>query len=513
MNLITRLPPGLESHPLMNEPDAAQRSISGKAGPPDVGSKEGHMQGKPEQCGRPARASMPGRDPGTEADNAARTCSVALSVAAMLLAAMTAAAAAADGTARLEWRGSTEIATGGGERGPWQQNESRYDYVDDPSVALDASGTVAVAWVDQSRKDVFFRRIGPDGSQTDGPLVNVSRSPATFSWLPRVALAADAPDQVFVLWQEIIFSGGSHGGEMFFARSVNGGKTFSAPLNLSHSVGGDGKGRITKDVWHNGSFDLVAAPGGVLYAAWTEYDGPLWFSRSTDGGASFSAPQQIAGGDKTKPARAPSLAVGPDRNIYLAWTTGEDKSADIRIARSTDGGTRFSVPQVIAPSKGYSDAPKLAFDRAGVLHLVYAESAGGPFDRYHIRYTRAAAGTGNFDAPRNISTPLPPPFASAAFPALGIDANDRIHVLWELYPDHRQRPRGLGITMSGDGGRSFTAPLPVPGSMDADATNGSHQGLLMQKLAVNAAGAVVVANSSLRQGERSRVWLLRAQAK
>ena len=75
-------------------------------------------------------------------------------------------------------QGGTEIAVGGGERGPWRQNESRYHYVDDPAVAIDEGGEVAVAWVDQGRKDLFFQRAG----QT----VNVSRSPATFSWLPRL---------------------------------------------------------------------------------------------------------------------------------------------------------------------------------------------------------------------------------------------------------------------------------------------------------------------------------------
>src|SRR5262245_42663412 len=75
--------------------------------------------------------------------------------------------------ASLVWLGSTEIAAGRGERGPWQMNESRYDYVDDPTVAIDERGGVVVAWVDQARKDVYFWR--------DGKSVNVSRSPETFS--------------------------------------------------------------------------------------------------------------------------------------------------------------------------------------------------------------------------------------------------------------------------------------------------------------------------------------------
>src|SRR5918992_2926241 len=267
--------------------------------------------------------------------------------------------------AMLVWHGSTDIAVGRAERGAWRMNESRYDYVDDPTVATDDRGGIAVAWVDQARKDVLFQRFSADGRKL-GQWVNVSRSPAVFSWLPRIVV--DSEQGVFVLWQEIIFSGGSHGGDILFARSEDGGRTFSEPENLSNSVAGDGKGRIDKDRWHNGSLDLVVS-GNALYAAWTEYEGALWLRRSTDGGRSFSEKTLVK---DEKPARAPALAV-QGNTVYLAWTVGDDPSADIRVARSTDGGASFGKPVIVDRSKGYSDAPKLALDAHGTLHLVYSE--------------------------------------------------------------------------------------------------------------------------------------------
>jgi hypothetical protein len=409
----------------------------------------------------------------------------------------------------LLWQAGTEIAIGRGERGPWQQNDSRYDFVDDPSVAIDDSGNVAVVWVDQAAKDVLFQRFAADGRKQLEQPVDVSRDPQTFSWLPRVAIAPDVPNAIFVLWQEIIFSGGSHGGDILFARSDDGGRSFTKAINLSSSQGGDGKGRINRDIWHNGSLDLVAGPKGTLYAAWTEYDGALWLSRSSDAGRSFAPAQRIDAAAR-HPARAPSLALGADRTVYLAWTTGEDEGADIQFSKSTDGGANFSRPDRVAPSKNYSDAPKLAVGPGGVLHLVYAESSGGPFARYHVRYTRSADGGSSFEAPREISRPMPGPFAGAAFPSLCVDAQGRVYVLWELYADERQSPRGLGFTVSVDGGRSFASPGVVPQSMDpAAGFNGSSQGLLMRKLAVSAEGEVAIVNSSLKQGSHSRVWLMR----
>jgi hypothetical protein len=420
-----------------------------------------------------------------------------------------AAAFAADLVAPLAWHGASDIAIGRGERGPWQQNESRYDYVDDPTVAIDQHGDIAVAWVDQARKDVLFQRYAADGTPRTRAPLNVSGSPATFSWLPRIAVT---PQKVYLLWQEIIFSGGSHGGDILFARSEDNGTSFAAPVNLSNSVGGDGKGRINRDVWHNGSFDLVASADGKLYAAWTEYDGPLWFSRSTDGGKTFSRPARIADVDPAKPARGPTLALGADGTLYVAWTVGEDQAADIRVAKSTDGGATFSAPQMLAPSSGYSDAPKLAVDPRGVLHVVYAESAGGPFERSHVRYTRSTDGARTFAPAREISQHDATPRAAAGFPALCIDANGNLYVIWERYPERGARPRGLGLTVSRDGGQTFTPPLVVPGSSDpGGGSNGSHQGLLMEKLAVNDTGAVAIVNSSLKQNARSRVWLMRGR--
>jgi hypothetical protein len=382
--------------------------------------------------------------------------------------------------AAIVWHGSTEIAAGRAERGPWQQNESRYDYVDDPAVAIDERGGVAFAWVDQEKKDVYF------GKQ--GEAVNVSRSPDTFSWLPRIAVAGY---KVFVLWQEIIFSGGSHGGDMLFARSDDGGQTFSEPLNLSSSLAGDGKGRINPQLWHNGSYDLALGADGALYAAWTEYEGRLWLRRSADG-RTFSNKISIR---TEKPARAPSLAV-QGNSVYLAWTVGDERSADVRIARSDDGGATFGKASIVHRSKPYSDAPRIALDGRGVLHLVYAEGR-------RIVYSRSSDRGSSFERPRAVSP------ENAGFPALELDGAGNLYVLWERFAEHPHLPRGLALAVSRDGGGTFEAGA-VPDSAGAG-WNGSSQGLLMRKLAVGRQGAVAIVNSSLKQNDASRVWLTRGR--
>lgn len=410
----------------------------------------------------------------------------------------------------LVWQGTTEVAAGRAEQGPWRQNESRYDYVDDPTVAIDGKGGIAVAWVDQKRKAVLLQRYSAAGTPQLARPTGVSRQPATFSWLPRLAFAPDAPRELHAAWQEIVFTpGSSHGGEIFFARSEDGGKSFSPPVNLSRSKGGDGKGRIKREVWHNGSFDLVAGPGGIVHVAWTEYEGALWHSRSADGGRTFAPPRLVAG-DGRRPARAPSLALGSDGTVYLAWAVGEDVAGDIHLSVSTDHGASWGAPTAVAPSPGYSDAPKLAFDHPGVLHLAYAESTDGPFGRTHVRYVRSRDGGRSFEPPREISAPMPAGAMSASYPSLAADGRGNVIVTWELARAARHQPRGLAVVVSKDGGGSFSPPAFVPASADPKGgSNGSRQGLLMKKLAVGEQGAVAVVNSSFQAGVRSRVWLMR----
>ncbi|MCD6044418.1 MAG: hypothetical protein K0R40_4021, partial [Burkholderiales bacterium] len=228
--------------------------------------------------------------------------------------------------------------------------------------------------------------------------------------------------------------------------------------------------------------DIAAGADGALYAAWTEYEGRLLLAVSSDGGEGFSEPRHIAGGD-AQPARAPSLAVGPDRTLYLAWTTG-----DIRIARSTDGGATFREPLVVSRSSAYADAPKIALDSRNTLHLAFSE--GG-----RVVYARSFDGARSFEAPRTI--------AAGTFPSLDVDARGGVYLLWAL-------ERGLGLALSRSNGNDFSVISPLPRSA-GDAANGNLQGKLTDKLAVSAAGEVAVVNSSFREGEQSRVWLLRAK--
>jgi len=411
-------------------------------------------------------------------------------------------AAASDAPA-LRWASPEAIAEGDAWQGPWRMNASDFRYVDDPTVAMDSTGRLAIAWVDQARQDVLLQLRSADGRAHTPEPVNVSRSPDVFSWLPRVILGED--DAVYVLWQEIVFSGGSHGGEIFFARSMDGGRSFDAPRNLSNTEAGAGKGRLDHDRWHNGSLDLARAPDGTLYAAWTEYEGALRVSRSDDG-ERFTAPVTLVEADgEALPARAPSLVVTDDGVVHLAWSVGEDPAADIHIASSDDGARTFDAARIVHVSPGHADAPFL-LAVADTLVLAYGYTDARRIEPARIAVTLSHDRGASFETPDFIIHGPGLDGSGLGFPSMAPSEEGIVLVAERIPPPNGPR-RGLAasrVSLSGEA----TPAQPVPGSSGPPlGPSGGRQGPLMHKVATDGATRIALVHSTFERNRRSAIWL------
>ena len=125
--------------------------------------------------------------------------------------------------------------------------------------------------------------------------------------------------------------------------------------------------RVSHDNWevdacpHHGP-TLAIGSDGVYHLAWFN-NAParhgLFYSRSRDGGQTFSAP--LAFGDFTAQASHPQvLSLGA--RVWLAWKEFNGQESTVRIMHSTDDGLSWSAPVVLAATDGASDHPLLISD-------------------------------------------------------------------------------------------------------------------------------------------------------
>lgn len=158
-------------------------------------------------------------------------------------------------------------------------------------------------------------------------------------------------------------------------------------------------------------------PDGRLWLAGVENQ-QLWVSRSDDGGKRFSPrvtvtsePEDIAADGESRPA----IAVARDGTVLLSWTQSlpQKYSGNIRFARSTDGGQRFSKPITLNDDGRITSHRfnSLAIDGAGKVAVLWLDGRdrdavkekGGTFAGVSVYVARSADNGAHFDANRRLT--------------------------------------------------------------------------------------------------------------
>jgi hypothetical protein len=88
---------------------------------------------------------------------------------------------------------------------------------------------------------------------------------------------------------------------------------------------------------------------------------PIFEAHSSDGGATFSTPKSIVGNVLYGQGSHP--VVGPDGTVYVFWDGATRKSAldSTYMVKSTDGGSTWSTPVVVAPLQEIGSPKNTAF--------------------------------------------------------------------------------------------------------------------------------------------------------
>jgi hypothetical protein len=306
---------------------------------------------------------------------------------------------------------------------------SNTDFSMTPQAAVDAGGNINVVWEDDTatNSNILFRRSSDGGATfpTFKPLSNTTG----FSSSPRICV--DRTGAINVVWVD-----DTPGNQVvYFSRSIDGGATFSPPVGLSSvaayssspQISVDGAGNISV-VWESDS-----APVGIL------------FRHSTDGGATFSPPVNLA--TNTTGSIAPQMAIGVDGSINVVWEDDFNFQSDISFARSSDQGATFSPPTNLSHNAGNSSEAQIAVDLSGNINVAWMDDTPSNFA---ILFTRSTDRGATFPSVTNVSNST----GDSSSPQIAVDASGNIFVVWQknIPPALNQQ---IFFARSSDGGATF----------------------------------------------------------
>ena len=378
-----------------------------------------------------------------------------------------------------------------------------------PEITLGPDGSVHMVWIDENTAapsadqskyghshvaatNLLYARSTDGGKTFSAPTQLNAKSGDVWGFSvskPRVVAGANGTLHVFYPGNDINPTNGKAEAVALYARSTDGGRTFSTPKRLnemastdaSHLVHGglthahvfgtlatDGKGNVyalwidTRDMMKEGDsgkvFMAVSRDDGVsfekdreilpndvcpccqltafvdttgkLYVGSRQVDGKYRDSTvmvSSDGGRNFSPRQRVVGSrwEIEGCPLKPTSVVAANGIVTAAYYTAGEQPPGAYIVRSVDGGKSWSSPMLAHPGAVTSDAPVLTL--AGqTLHLFWHAKLADGIRRV---YTRASTDMGATFGP--ISELPTPPGAASQLPAVAGRPDGSVQVAWQ----------------------------------------------------------------------------------
>jgi len=258
---------------------------------------------------------------------------------------------------------------------------------------------------------------------------------------------------------------------VFVAKSANGGESFDQVVIVWAAL--ESLVRFNDKEWvavdpNNGNVYLVWAIFTLMSTA------RLLFSRSTDGGQSWSRPLTItetAAGELN--IQGAAIVADDQSAVHVTWI--DYGTGNIRYAKSTDMGQSFSTPANVAPilpipdplphcSYRTPDMTALAVDQSGTnssgsLYVTWADYGSGDAD---VLLSYSHDGGASWEGPVRVNNDTEGNGKDQFFPTVAVSAEGWVHV---SFYDRRSDPDDTMLeywwAMSFDQGASFPVNIPM----------------------------------------------------
>lgn len=264
-------------------------------------------------------------------------------------------------------------------------------------------------------------------------------------------------------------------GQVLVDASADRGASYGAPVAVNpapEAVAADGDARPK----------IAVAADGTVYVSYTQllekpFTGHIRFSRSLDGGKSFSPPLTVNDDRDVIGHRFDALLVGADGRVHVLWLDKRDAAAAQRAGAAYAGSALYHA---VSADRGASFAPnrKLADHACECCRIALALAPdGAPVALWRHVYDgnerdHALMKLDGAELPRRVSFDRWRIDACPHHgPALAIGARGDYHLAWF---NNAPPARGLFYARSRDGGETLSAPLPF----GAAAARASHPDVL-----------------------------------
>lgn len=299
-------------------------------------------------------------------------------------------------------------------------------------------------------------------------LLPVAIAPAVSAWtLPlRVsgagsvahvpAVAVGNNGNVHVVWAQDINNaqGFTIDQDIYYTRSTDAGATFSAPQNISNSSSNNS----AEPMIH-----VAADQSNEIYLVWEEYnttDDPegveVMYTRSTDGGVTWPTANKRNVSQQVGASGSPYIFIDAtaNRGVHVGWTDyGAGSLGQIYYAKSTDGGATFAtrINASNNSSTGMDNDQVAIAADANAVQLVWQSWDETGLAR--VYKSRSTNGGTSFTVPSRLTATTNDSEIEAS---AVIDGDGRVHMVWQT--QYASGGGDIFSTRSTDAGATFAAP-------------------------------------------------------